>query len=141
MNPLRIDVWSDFVCPWCFMAGLNLQRLNETHPVEMHWRAYEMRPGGAPPSSPAYMKRVEAGRPVFAARLKRDFGLEINQGPFGINTQKLHQLKKFADAQGKGNGFHDAALDAYWMRGRDVSDPEVQQEILTAVGITTPVAE
>jgi predicted DsbA family dithiol-disulfide isomerase len=88
-----------------------------------------------------YRARIEATRPVFAARVKRDYGIELQEGPFGINTHKLHELKKYADAQGKGNEFHDAALDAYWMHGRDVSDPEVQQELLKQVGIETPVAE
>lgn len=123
------------------MAGLSLKRLNETDPVELHWRAFELRPQGTPPVPPAYRARIEANRPIFAARVKRDYGVELNEGPFGINTRALHQLKKFADAQGKGNAFHDAALDAYWMRGLDVSDPKIQQDILRHVGIETPVAE
>lgn len=67
--------------------------------------------------------------------------MEIHQGPFGINTRSLHQLKKYADAQGKGNEFHDAVLDAYWMDARDVSDPRVRQELLQQVGIENAVAE
>lgn len=123
------------------MAGLSLKRLNETHPVELHWRAFELRPKGSPPIPPEYRARIEANRPIFAARVKRDYGIEINEGPFGINTRELHQLKKFADAQNKGNEFHDAALDAYWMNGRDVSDTNVQQALLNQIGIETPVAE
>ncbi len=123
------------------MAGLSLKRLNETHPAELHWRAFELRPKGSPPIPPEYRARIEANRPIFAARVKRDYGIEINEGPFGINTRALHQLKKFANAQGKGNEFHDAALDAYWMNGLDVSDENVQQELLKQVGIETPVAE
>ncbi len=88
-----------------------------------------------------YRARIEANRPIFAARVKKDYGVELHEGPSGINTHKLHELKKYADAQGKGNEFHDAALDAYWMNGLDVSDPAVQQELLKQVGIETPVAE
>lgn len=123
------------------MAGLSLKRLNETDPVELHWRAFELRPQGAPPVSPEYRARIEAHRPIFAARVQREYGIELHEGPFGISTRALHQLKKFADTQGKGNAFHDAALDAYWLRGLDVSDPAVQQELLQQVGIETPVTE
>jgi predicted DsbA family dithiol-disulfide isomerase len=91
--------------------------------------------------SAEYRARIEANRPIFAARVKRDYGIELNEGPFGINTHKLHELKKFADSRGKGNEFHDAALDAYWMSGLDVSDPVIQQDILKQAGIETPVAE
>ncbi len=123
------------------MAGLSLKRLDETHPVELQWRAFELRPAGAPPLPPEYRARIEAGRPIFRARVQNDFGITIQEGPFGINTRTLHQLKKLADAHGKGNEFHEAALDAYWMNGLDVSDANVQQELLKQVGIETPVAE
>lgn len=120
---------------------MSLKQLAQTHPVELHWRAFELRPEGSPPVSPEYRARIEANRPIFAARVKRDYGVEIIEGPFGIKTRALHQLKKFASAQGKGNEFHDAALDAYWMNGLDVSDANVQQELLQQVGIEVPVAE
>ncbi len=123
------------------MAGLSLKRLAETQPIELDWHAFELRPAGSPPIPPEYRLRIEASRPVFAARVKNDYGIEINQGPFGINTRPLHMLKKYADSQGKGTEFHDAALDAYWMHARDVSDAAVQQELLKEVGLDADVAE
>lgn len=123
------------------MAGLSLKRLNETQPIALEWHAYELRPEGAPPVPPEYRARIEANRPLFAARVKRDYGIELDEGPFGINTRTLHVLKKYADAHGKGTDLHDAALDAYWMRAQDVSDPKVQQELLTQVGLAGNAAQ
>ncbi len=120
---------------------MSLKRLDETHPIELDWHAFELRPAGAPPIPPEYMARIEANRPIFAARVKKEYGIEINQGPFGINTRPLHQLKKFATAQGKGNEFHQAALDAYWMHARDVSDVHVQQALFEQVGLDANVAD
>lgn len=120
---------------------MSLKQLSETHPLELHWRAFELRPQGSPPIPLEYRARIEANRPIFAARVKRDYGIEIHEGPFGIHTRQLHQLKKFADAQGKGNEFHDAALDAYWMQGLDVSDAQVQQTLFAQIGLETSVAE
>ena len=120
---------------------MSLKRLDETHPIELDWHAFELRPAGAPPIPPEYMARIEANRPIFAARVKKDYGIEINQGPFGINTRPLHQLKKFATAQGKGNEFHQAALDAYWMQAQDVSDVQVQQALFRQVGLDANVAD
>lgn len=119
------------------MGGLSLKRLRELEPLAVEWHAFELRPQGSPPIPSEYRARIEAGRPVFAARLKRDYGIEINQGPSEINTRTLHALKKYADAQGKGNEFHNAALDAYWMRARDVRDPGVLRELLAQVGLDT----
>src|SRR6187399_3008254 len=139
--PTQVDVWSDYVCPWCYMGNLGLKRLNETEPVELNWHTFELRPEGSPPISPEYLQRIEAGQPMLRARFKKDFNIELNSGPFGINTRTVHQLKKYADSQGKGNEFHDAVLVAYWMNAVDISDETQQQELLRQVGIETPVAE
>lgn len=139
--PIQVDVWSDYVCPWCFMGGLGLKRLNETEPVELTWHAFELRPEGSPPISPEYLRRIEASEPMLAARFKQDFGIVLNRGPFSVNTRSLHMLKKYADTQGKGNEFHDAVLEAYWLEAVDISDARAQQELLNRVGIQTPVAE
>lgn len=120
---------------------MSLKRLDETQPVELHWRAFELRPEGSPPISQEYRARIEANRPIFAARVKRDYGIELHEGPFGIKTRALHQLKKYADARGQGNVFHDAALDAYWMQGLDVSDPQVQQDLLEQAGLDAAVSD
>lgn len=120
---------------------MSLKQLAESYPLELHWRAFELRPQGSPPLPPEYRARIEANRPIFAARVKRDYGIEIHEGPFGIHTRALHQLKKFADARGKGNEFHDAALDAYWMQGLDVSDAQVQQMLFAQIGLDANIAE
>lgn len=141
ISPTQVDVWSDYVCPWCYMGGLALKRLNETEPVELTWHAFELRPEGSPPISPEYMQRIEASEPILAARFKNDFDIVLNRGPFGINTRNLHILKKFADTQGKGNEFHDAVLEGYWRNAADIGDETVQQELLRRVGVETPIAE
>lgn len=120
---------------------MSLKRLGETQPIELHWRAFELRPEGSPPIPEEYRARIQANRPVFAARVKRDYGIELHEGPFGIKTRALHQLKKFADARGLGNAFHDAALDAYWMQGQDLSDPLSQQALFAQIGLEANVAD
>ncbi len=42
-QPVRIDVVSDVVCPWCFIGKRRLEKaiaLNPDIPVEVHWRPY-----------------------------------------------------------------------------------------------------
>ncbi len=120
---------------------MSLKRLAETDPVELHWRAFELRPEGAPPLPAEYRAQIQERRPAFAARVKRDYDVEINPGPFDIHTRALHQLKKFADAQGKGAAFNQAALDAYWLRAEDVSAAAVQQKLFEQVGLKAEIAD
>ena len=74
---------------------------------------------------PEYRKRIEASRPAFAARVKQDTGLTINAGPFGINSRPALLLEKAAEAAGKGEALHERLQNAYWLEGKDISDPAV----------------
>ncbi len=86
---------------------------------------------------PEYRKRIEASRPVFNKRAKEQYGLEINQGPFGINSRPALVAEKYAESQGKGEVFHKAVMDAYWQQARSIEGTGVLKEIAENVGLDT----
>ena len=44
VEPIRVDVWSDVACPWCWVGKRHLQAAigRFSHPVELRWRAFEL---------------------------------------------------------------------------------------------------
>ncbi len=86
---------------------------------------------------PEYRKRIEASRPMFNKRAKEQYGLEINQGPFGINSRPALVADKYAESQGKGEPFHKAVMDAYWQKARSIEDIDVLKEIAENVDLNT----
>jgi predicted DsbA family dithiol-disulfide isomerase len=135
--PVRVDVWSDFVCPYCFAASVSLKQLQTTHEIDLHWRAYELRPAGSPPIPPWYAARIEQARPRFHEMMQTTYGMTINEGRFGITSRKALIGAKVAEAHAAdgGYGYHDAVLRAYWMEARDISELDVLREIAAAVGM------
>jgi predicted DsbA family dithiol-disulfide isomerase len=113
----------------------SLKRLQESYPIVLHWRAYELRPAGSPPIPAEYKARIDAARPVFAQAMQDEFGVTINAGPFGINSRPSLIVDKFAEAHGQGEAYHLATLEAYWQQGRDISDMAVLREITGRVGL------
>src|SRR5438309_1003388 len=89
----------------------------------MHWRSFELRPTGSPPMSPQRRAQIEASRPMFQKRAREQYGLEINAGPFGINSRPALILEKYAESQGKGDLFHKAVMRAYWQQARSIDKP------------------
>lgn len=63
------------------------------------------------------------------------YGLEINAGPFGINSRPALIGAKFAEAQGQGEAYHDAVFRAYWQGARDIADLDVLTDVATAVNL------
>jgi predicted DsbA family dithiol-disulfide isomerase len=103
--------------------------------MDFVWHSFELRPVGAPPISEAYRQRVLAARPVFAAAMKEELGVEIKSGPFGIDSRPSLIGAKFAEEQGVGEAYHWAVLRAYWEEEKDISDLGVLQEIAAEIGL------
>jgi predicted DsbA family dithiol-disulfide isomerase len=59
---MRIDIWSDVVCPWCYIGKRNLEAALAEFPhrdeVEVHWHAYELDPNGPREREGAYADRL-----------------------------------------------------------------------------------
>lgn len=133
--PIRLDIWSDFVCPYCYFVSFTLEKLRTKYDLEFHWHAYELRPAGMPPVTAENLASVEARRPEMEEKVRKDFGVEWKRGPIGINTHAIHQLSKYVAEQGKDHEFHLAGLRAYFSEARDVHDPKVMIEIAAQVGV------
>lgn len=103
-----------------------------THPVDVVWRAFELRPKGSPPMPAEYRAKIEAGRPRLHAITREHYGVEMHQGPFGIDSRPALIGAKFAEAQGRGPAYHRGVMQAYWVLGRDISDIGVLAEIAAA---------
>jgi len=114
-----------------------LEKLEQNYDVDIHWRSFELRPAGSPPISPQYRARIEASRPLLQKRAHEEYGLEINQGPSGINSRPALIADKYAESQGKGKAFHKAVMDAYWQRARSIDDKNVLKEVAESVGLNT----
>ena len=113
----------------------SLERLQQNHDVEIAWHAFELRPPGAPPMPPEYRARIEAGQPRLKAMAREQYGLELNQGPFGISSRAALVGEQYAIAQGKGHAYHDAVADAYWRDGKSIDDPELLAGLAESVGL------
>jgi len=103
--------------------------------VEITWRSFELRPVDGPPPSPEYLAKVKAGRPQFYAMAKERYGLDLNPGPFGINSRPALIGAKYAEEQGQGEAYQAAIFQAYWMEGRNIAEVAVLQEIAGEIGL------
>jgi predicted DsbA family dithiol-disulfide isomerase len=61
--------------------------------------------------------------------------VQLNQGPFGIDSRPALTGMKVAEAQGLGAAYHRAVMNAYWLDGRDISDRTVLAECAEQAGL------
>ena len=107
-----------------------MEKLRASHGVTIYWRSFELRSANGPPVPPEYRARIEASRPQLYAMAREQYGLELNVGPFGIDSRPALIGAKFAEAQNVGEAYHDAVFRAYWQEGKSIE----KLDILTAIG-------
>ncbi len=69
-TPLRIEIWSDVICPWCYIGKTRfdqaVERLGDEIDLEVTYRAYQLdptaRPGVTEPVTEAYSPQVRRTR-------------------------------------------------------------------------------
>lgn len=113
----------------------SLEKLQASHGVTVQWHSFELRPKEAPPLPPEYKEKIMAGRPRLYAIAREQYGLELNQGPWGINSRPALIGAKVAEAQGVGPAYHDAVMRAYWLEAKSIEEVDVLADIAVAIGL------
>ncbi len=147
-TPLRIDVVSDVVCPWCFIGKRRLEKataLRPDIPVEIHWRAYFLndwvpREGI---SREEYLTRKFGSVERYGGIAQRVRGAAAQEGldyrPERIsrqpNTIDCHRLIHWAGEIGKAAEMKQRLMELYFSKGADLSDPEVLVQAAADCGL------
>jgi predicted DsbA family dithiol-disulfide isomerase len=147
-TPVRIDVVSDVVCPWCFIGKKRLEKaiaMRPDIPVEVHFRPYFLndwipREGmsreqylttkfGSPEKYRGIAQRVTAAAASEGLVYAAD---RINRQP---NTADAHRLIHWADAIGKAPQMKQRLMDLYFTEGADLSNRDVLVQAAADVGL------
>ena len=153
-QPLRIDIISDVVCPWCIVGYSQLkQALDATGTAhEIHWHPFELNPEMPPEGqnlgehiAEKYGSTREQSLENRArlANLGAGLGFEFNfnDDTRMYNTFNTHQLIHWADTRNLGHELKQAMFSAYFTEQRDLSDIDVLVDIASKVGLDAAEAK
>lgn len=149
----RIDIFSDPVCPWCYIGKANLDRALEAdprHAFAVEWHPFQLNPemprqgmdrasyleakfGGKARAAQVYAQ-VEAA--AAAAGLAIDFAA-MKRMP---NTLDAHRLIHWAGLEGRQAALVSALFKAYFRDGRDIGDAATLAELAGGVGMDQALA-
>ena len=147
-TPLRIDVVSDVVCPWCFIGKRRLEKalaLTPELPVEVYYHPYFLNdwiPREGMPRDDYLTKKfgsVEAYKGmamrVAEAAVQEGLTYAVDKIARQPNTLDSHRLIHWAGLQGKGPEMKQRLMDLYFAEGADLTDPEVLVRAAADLGL------
>jgi len=153
-DPIRVDIVSDVVCPWCIVGYRQLMQASEATGilVETYWHPFELNPdmeaegenlrahimrkygSSAEQSQSARDHLTNVGKDL-------DFAFHWTEDSRIYNTFAAHQLLHWASESGQAQALKLALFDTYFTQGRDVSDPDVLIETAASIGLSAEEAK
>lgn len=151
---MRVEVWSDVVCPWCYLGKRRLERalagFDHAGEVDVVWRSFQLDPahrkglrqpvyemlaqkfGGTTAQARAMTERVKGL--AAAEGLAYDFDRAVV-----VNTFDAHRLTHLAKAHGLGGEMHERLMHAHFVDGEILDDVDALARLAAEVGV--PAAE
>jgi predicted DsbA family dithiol-disulfide isomerase len=149
---LKIDVWSDIACPWCYVGKRRLERALEQFPhaesVEVVWHAFELDPAAPQERDPSvsHAERIakKYGMTTEQARRNSERLCETARGD-GLafdfehirsgNTFDAHRLVHLARERGLQNAVKERFLRAYLEEGALMSEHGTLVRLASEAGL------
>ncbi|WP_186438409.1 DsbA family oxidoreductase [Cohnella terricola] len=146
---MRIDVWSDFGCPFCVIGKRKLENalsmFTMKDKVEVVYRSYQLDPNAANRTlsneqlareKGMNVEQLKAKQDQVANMIKKEAGLDVSYDQVVIaNTFDVHRLVHFAAKVGKGAELTDRLFRAYLSQSMNIADRNVLVSLGSEAGL------
>lgn len=152
---MKIEVWSDFVCPFCYIGKRRLEQALAQFPhrdqVEIEFKSFELDPN-SPVTIDKNIHEVLAAKYGMSVEqaIKANQGMAQQAAGVGLtyhfdsmkptNTFDAHRLAKFAKTHGKETEITEKLLYAYFTESAHIGNVQTLAEIAEKVGIERQAA-
>jgi predicted DsbA family dithiol-disulfide isomerase len=134
--PTTLEVFSDFVCPFCYLTEQPLADAVEGRDVQIAWRPFELRPEPTPTLRPegdylrstwdevVYPMAERMGVPIVLPR--------VSPQPY---SRLAFEGFAFAEERGLGQRYTERIFRAFFVQQRDIGSVEVLADVAAALGL------
>ncbi|GGJ66738.1 protein disulfide-isomerase [Anoxybacillus voinovskiensis] len=153
---MKIEVWSDFVCPFCYIGKRRLEEALSSFPhrenVEVVFRSFELDPKAKKETSLSIHEMIAQKYGISVEEAKRanaDIGKQAEE--IGLtfrfetmkptNTFDANRLAQYAKEKGKLDEVVERLFYAYFTESKRISDRNVLLELAEAAGLDRKEAE
>ena len=147
---MQITIWSDFVCPFCFIGATHLDKALENFEhadeVTIEYKSYQLEPGAKYVPGRTYKDAMIERKGATPEQIDQMFSqvteMAANAGlDYDFDIMKLtdtfpaHRVFQYADEEGKGVEFFNKLYEAFFLNGELISDATVLTRVASEIGI------
>lgn len=150
-NIMKVDIWSDTRCPFCFVGKKNFEKalrdFAHKDEIEVHWHSFQLDPDMKTDLSQNnydYLSKIK-GFPMQQIvqmhenliQIGKSAGIDFNFDAVKVsNSFKSQMLVQLAKQKGKANEMEELLFEAYFIQGKDIDDTEVLANIGEQIGFS-----
>lgn len=153
---MKIEIWSDVMCPFCYIGKRHLEKALEDFSgkdqVEMVWKSFQLNPDMPESSDENVYEYLAKAKGISLEQSKQmherveemaqNAGLNYNFDIAKVaNSFKAHRVLQLAKRNNLGDALKEELLKAYFTEGKNVSDKQVLVELSEKVGMTADDVE
>ncbi len=150
MKQMKVEIWSDVVCPFCYMGKrkfeMALERFEHKDKIEVEWKSYILNPDMSKTEPVNTLDHLAERKGMAPAQVKdmfaqitragKEVGLEYNfDKSLSVNTFDAHRFLHYAKSQGKSNEAEETLFRAHFTDGLNVADHEVLATLGEEIGL------
>ena len=136
---LKVTVFSDYICPFCYIGFYRVEQLRKNYDLEVEWRPFEIHPEtpkeGTDLNNLPYPKEYLDMMKANIKKLADDVGISLKLSDKLSNSRLALYLSEFARKNGKFDDFHKLVFDSYWKDGKDIGDQALLMGLAETVGL------
>lgn len=133
METIKIVIFSDYLCPFCFLAKEIVKRVKRDYDVSVIWRPYDLHPIRAmmPPIDSPYIRMAWQS----VQHLAKENNIEIKLPKYLSLTRKALETAEFARENGVFAECHERIFNAYFLDSKDIENEKTLLEIVSELGL------
>ncbi len=138
---LKITVYSDYICPFCYVGHHRLQRLRDSYDLKINWRFLEIHPetsaAGEPIDSLNYPSEQWQQMMANLKRVAKEEDIPLSELGFITNSKDALLLSEAAKHCGRDIFYrlHEKMFSAYFVDNKNIGDRDVLSKIAESCDI------
>lgn len=153
---VKIEIWSDVACPWCFIGKRRFEKALEAFPhrdeVDVHWRSYQLDPSIPEHYDGTELSYLSERKGMAPEQVRTMFGHVTEQAAgeglaydfdtvVVANSFTAHRLIHLAAQSGKADEAKERLLSDHFERGKDIGSPEYLRSLGAELGLPSQDVE
>ena len=134
----KLTIFSDYICPWCYVGQGPVEKLIGEHEVDLDWRPFYLYQNVPDEGMdlPDYVLQARMhGSEERLAEIATSYGMKFLSTARIYSTRPAHEATEYARNLGKANEFHKVVFRQVYAEGQDISHWGVLRAAALEVGL------